>query len=241
MKQEEVINQAYKSVYFFSFYYKMKKLSSTILFIIFIISALFIIAISFYLYHNSKHHPIITFVIPTIGRPTLSRTINSLKKLNNRNWKAVIVFDGIEPNIIKDDDRITIIKTDKKEGKDKNSAGNVRNKAYKYIHTEWIGFVDDDDTLNSHYIDYLLKYNNMYDLDVLIFRMIYENGKILPKLGDNDFKESEVGISFCLRKDIAVKNPFIPSKIEDFVLLDKLRSKNKTIFISDYIGYNVGM
>jgi glycosyltransferase involved in cell wall biosynthesis len=200
-----------------------------------------------YVYHNENHNenyenkPIITFVIPTIGRPTLTRTINSLKKLNNKNWKAIIVFDGIEPNIIKDDDRITIIRLDKKEGKDKNSAGNVRNKAYEHVDTEWIGFVDDDDTLNPQYIDYLVNLENTHDLDVLIFRMIYEDGKVLPKHGDHDFKESEVGISFCLRRQLAIENPFVPSKIEDFVLLDKLRSKHKKILISEYIGYNVGM
>ena len=222
----------------------MKKL--VLLTILTILAFLCYLCYLYYSYDNTynnrirnRNESIITFVIPTIGRTTLSRTINSLKQLNNKNWKAIVVFDGIEPNIVKDDDRITIIRLDKKEGKDKNSAGNVRNKAYEYVDTEWIGFVDDDDTLNPQYIDYLL---NLHDeLDVLIFRMVYEDGKVLPKHGDRDFKESEVGISFCLRRELAIENPFVPSKIEDFVLLDKLRSKHKKIMISEYIGYNVGM
>ena len=38
---------------------------------------------------------IITFIIPTIGRLSLNDTINSLINLENKNWKALIIFDGI--------------------------------------------------------------------------------------------------------------------------------------------------
>lgn len=41
----------------------------------------------------------ITFIIPTIGRETLGLSISSLLKQDTQNWKAIIVFDGIEPNI----------------------------------------------------------------------------------------------------------------------------------------------
>lgn len=98
-----------------------------------------------------EHNCLITFVIPTIGRETLKRTINSLKNLNIFNWKAVIVFDGIDPNIKDEDERIKIIKLEKKLGEGRNSAGNVRNHAYQFVDTPWIGFVDDDDTLNKYY------------------------------------------------------------------------------------------
>ena len=37
----------------------------------------------------------ITFIIPTIGRQTLPRTIQSLKNLQNSNWKAIVIFDAI--------------------------------------------------------------------------------------------------------------------------------------------------
>ena len=39
---------------------------------------------------------IITFIIPTIGRLSLNDTINSLINLENKNWKALIIFDGIK-------------------------------------------------------------------------------------------------------------------------------------------------
>lgn len=183
--------------------------------------------------------PLITFIIPTIGRSTLTKSIESLKKLNFKNWRAVVVFDGIEPNIKEYDNRIKIVKLNKKVGQGRNSAGNVRNYGYNFVNTEWVGFLDDDDTLNPYYIDYL--YNDLLqdDIDVLIFRMIYNCGKILPMPEDNDFKINEVGISFCLKTELAKKFLFIPSGTEDFELLDRLRSNGYNIVISDYIGYNV--
>ena len=58
----------------------------------------------------------ITFIIPTIGRETLIIAINSLFGLNSSNWNAIIIFDGVKKNINIDDERITIIELEKKEG-----------------------------------------------------------------------------------------------------------------------------
>lgn len=48
---------------------------------------------------NINNEAIVTFIIPTIGRDTLSKTIDSLINQTNPNWKAIIVFDGIPSNI----------------------------------------------------------------------------------------------------------------------------------------------
>lgn len=189
--------------------------------------------------YKSYNKPLITFIIPTIGRLTLKRTLDSLKKLNNKNWRAIVVFDGVDPNIIEDDNRINIIKHEKKIGDGYNGAGNVRNYSYQFVDTPWVGFVDDDDTLNEYYIDQLEKEINRKDIDVLIFRMIYENGQILPKPGDIDFKKEEVGISFCLKTSIAKEFLFTPNQFEDYNLLNKLRENKKKIGMSEYIAYNV--
>lgn len=192
-------------------------------------------------YNNSNNsNPIITFVIPSIGRPTLKRTVESLKKLNVKNWKAIIIFDRVEPNLEEDDPRIKMVKLEKKLGEGRNSAGNVRNFAYQFIDTPWIGFVDDDDTLNPYYIDHLQKESNDSDLDVIIFRMIYEGGLVLPPPEDKDFEMNKVGISFCLKSDVAKQFLFVPNGAEDFYLLDNLRANQKKILMSEYIGYNVG-
>ena len=38
----------------------------------------------------------ITFIIPTIGRDTLLNSINSLFNQTIKEWKAIIIFDGIK-------------------------------------------------------------------------------------------------------------------------------------------------
>ena len=65
----------------------------------------------------------ITFIIPTIGRKTLIKSIKSLQNQTNQNWNAIIIFDGIKSNININDPRIKIIEIDKK-GRDKNPVRN---------------------------------------------------------------------------------------------------------------------
>ena len=39
---------------------------------------------------------LVTFIIPTIGRDSLQMAINSLYQQTIWDWKAIIIFDGIE-------------------------------------------------------------------------------------------------------------------------------------------------
>jgi hypothetical protein len=95
------------------------------------------------------------------------------------------------------------------------------------------------DTLNPDYIDTLSHELETQTIDVLIFRMIYKDKRVYPLPGATDFEVGYVGISFCLKTPLAKEFLFVPSAIEDFDLLDRLRSAKKVIRISDYIGYNV--
>jgi len=38
---------------------------------------------------------LVTFIIPTIGRDTLQRSIDCLLEQTIQEWKAIIIFDGI--------------------------------------------------------------------------------------------------------------------------------------------------
>jgi glycosyltransferase involved in cell wall biosynthesis len=91
----------------------------------------------------------ITFIIPTINRHTLSRTIDCLINQTNPNWKAIVVFDGVKCEKYLDP-RIKSLSIEKM-GK-QNFAGLVRNQAINMVDTEWIGFVDDDDTISYDYV-----------------------------------------------------------------------------------------
>ena len=116
----------------------------------------------------------ITFIIPTIGRDTLIATIQSIADQTCNKWNAIIVFDGVPPTIKIDDYRFQILHIDKMERPpdQMNSAGYVRNYGIKFATTEWVAFVDDDDTIRNTYVETFLQETATYDTEVIIFRMV---------------------------------------------------------------------
>lgn len=188
---------------------------------------------------------LITFIIPTINRSTLINTLESLEKQTDPNWKAICVFDNIIPgdNIklkLESDSRFKYIVLSEKLGKDRNSAGMVRNIGIEKADTEWIGFVDDDDTLTPYYVQRLKEELVVSpDIECIIFRMCLDNN-IFPTTNAIDFEKGQVGISFCYKLKLFNENlKFIPDSFEDFLLLNRIRSNKKNILISPYITYLV--
>lgn len=196
----------------------------------------------------------ITFIIPTIGRSSLIDTIDSLYNLKSIEWRVIIIFDGIkddnlckkifekyETNILK---KIKIIETIHKIGNEsnRNSAGLVRNIGIESIDfiTEWIGFVDDDDTLSCDYICNLKKELSIKsNIEICIFRMMYENGYVLPTKYDRNLLKGKVGISFAIKWNIANKYFFTNNPFEDFLYLKDLQSRGFKIVISSYVSYYI--
>ena len=187
---------------------------------------------------NLPSDAFVTFIIPTIGRETLPQTLKSLINQTDINWKAIVIFDGISSTIESPDSRIKIIEL----GKGTNSAGLVRNYGIKFVDTEWIAFVDDDDSVSCNYVNILkneiLEYN---DADLIIFRMMLGNSTtILPLLETDTFHGSLVGISFAVKKKLFEEGHlFEPSPGEDYYYLDGARTKNYKIMISPHITYFV--
>ena len=187
-----------------------------------------------------SNKPLVTFIIPTIGRTTLSKTLNCLITQSNPNWKAIVIFDGIYPTIQNTDPRIRIIESPKL-GQGINSAGLVRNYGITFADTEWVAFVDDDDNLSRRYVDIFLEESSAYTLaDIIIFRMEAYKDCILPKFSTETFYFQEVGISFAVKKKVFDEgHVFIPHPGEDFVYLDEARNKKYNIMISPYVTYFV--
>jgi len=198
----------------------------------------------------------ITFIIPTIGRPSIRTTIESLYSQTDVRWRAIIVFDGIPISTIFGDDeldsgldkRIQVLEI-KKSGVHINSAGLVRNAGIRSCLTDWVAFVDDDDILSSRYVETFYKEIHEYpQIDVLLFRMYVEKPSylnpdcfILPELNTEDFYWRKTGISFALRTSIFIERGiwFEPSEEEDYLFLDGLRRRRFSIMISPYIRYFV--
>jgi glycosyltransferase involved in cell wall biosynthesis len=181
--------------------------------------------------------PIITFIIPTIGRETLSRTVQSLLNQTNKNWKCIIVYDGIEPHKF-EDGRILVIKSEKMGGfgQHHGNAGLVRNEGIKLVTTEWIGFVDDDDTIHPQYVETLE--NNYREYDLVIWRMKYENGLIIPRLTNSNIYYGNVGISFSYKNK---GNYFFEKNWdgEDFTFVNNLLNDKFKYIITSSVYYNV--
>lgn len=198
---------------------------------------------------HSNSDAIITFIIPTIGRHTLINSIKSIENQTIKNWKAIIIFDGYFPTdtnlliSLNNDNRFLPIYIDKtgQKGIVHNSAGKVRNIGMSLVKTEWIGFLDDDDTLLPTYTSKLLEEVRLNPIaDVIIFRML-EAAKFLitPSLENSKLVVGNVGISFCLKTKLVPGFNFEQSEVEDFTLINKLNNSNIKMIISPYITYLV--
>ncbi len=187
----------------------------------------------------------ITVIIPTIGRKTLVRSLNSLLNQHCGDWLALVGIDNVHLDITKlpQDKRITYIQFEKKLGGGSNHGGAVRNALINMATTEWVCFLDDDDTFRPTYISIFIEEKKLNpNANCIIFKMSFEPSdtrRVLPEV--DAVKPSNIGISFAL--DVAFireKNIyFIPGSLEDFVLVKSLEDARGIIHFSKHIVYNV--
>jgi hypothetical protein len=190
---------------------------------------------------NTNINPIITFIIPTIGRESLILTLNSLFSQTNENWNALIIFDNVGSNIKVNDSRVNILEYKNRKFKYENNAGHVRNFGLNHVKTQWVGFVDDDDTIDKHYIINLENDKERHPtVDCVIFRMV-DKQIILPEIDDKMFYKNFVGISFAINYKVykETKIKFKSELCEDFKFLDEIRRNKLKILISKHINYYV--
>ena len=192
-------------------------------------------------YRDGK--PKITFIIPSLGRDTLKRTIDSIIALNNPNWKVIIIMDGVPcPYNIEDKykSKIMVMNIPKIGEKDGNGhAGKVRNRGILKCDTEWVAFLDDDDTISSDYIDKALEeIKKDSKVDCIVFRML-KRQRIIPRPDTRQLIPNDVGISFIVKTDIVIKNPFIQGGGEDYTFLKNLYDKKYNINLSKHLTYFV--
>lgn len=192
----------------------------------------------------------IIFIIPTIGRDSLKNSINSLLNLKgNYIWKAIIIFDGIKNNLVNYDNNNNLIflEINKCGNIDiKNNSGLVRNKGIEFILknkiiSKYISFLDDDDTLNPNFIINLYNEEKIFDFECIIFRMMYNNFKIVPHQLTTKIERKNIGISIALKYDLIENNNFrfINHPYEDYIFINKIKYNKKKILISKYVNYFV--
>ena len=197
--------------------------------------------------------PLVTFIVPSIGRETLPRALRSIDAQTDRAFLAILVMDGCEaPACAADFSWLRVIYNPVRTGV-RNHAGAVRNLAIAEADTEWVAFLDDDDTLSPRYVEMLAAELFLAagapdpQPDAVVFRMMIDaGGGVLPPPGAADFFECGVGISFAARRmpvclGGAEEFRFVPGSTEDFKALDALRRNKAAILMSCRVAYFVRM
>lgn len=181
---------------------------------------------------------LITFIIPSINRPTLDNTIQSLLNQTNPNWKCFVLYDGVDGKKFTDP-RIETFKLEKlgNKGERHGNAGLVRNEGIKMCDTEWVGFLDDDDTIHEDYVKTLFEKYDTYDF--VVWRMKTIDGKIFPELSRNNLIKNRVGISISFKSKIPNMLFDNNDDGEDFEFVDKLQNTTDNFIITPEIYYNI--
>lgn len=200
----------------------------------------------------------INIIIPSINRNTLKYTIDSLLKQTNSDWECWVGFDGFEKGEIDEktlinDERVHYLYFPSQNNVNKHSEkpGLVRNLIIESISNNrpWIGFVDDDDMLEKHYVE-LVKFeieNRQFDSCVFRMRSDIGNTKITPSFlnmtmsKNYQIEENDIGISFIVNKKYITENniKFSDKKIEQYHFLNDIKERGGKIYISNFLSYNV--
>jgi len=198
---------------------------------------------------SSLDKSVVTFIVPSKGRESIYRTIESLINQTDDRWEAVIIFDGGEQpeslvaNVSYLSDPRIHTYTMPKVG-EQNFAAVLRNYGMSKGSSEWLAFVDDDDVLSFEYVARLWEESGLDPLvETIIFRMsgIY-SGKlcIYPPESHAMFQLHYVGISFAVKRSVFEAGYwFQPSITEDFEMLKTIFDAQKKMVISPYVTYHV--
>jgi glycosyltransferase involved in cell wall biosynthesis len=174
----------------------------------------------------------ITLLVPTAGRPSLRRALDSLLAQSDGDWHAIVIGDGRAPEVPADE-RIRGLEVPKI-----GHPGLVRNKALPLVTTPWTGFLDDDDRLTPDYVRRLRA--EAAGADVVIFRMSHPQLGVLPR--EDVVRHGNVGISFAARTELLRETPFRADFVasnEDFELLHDLAVRGARIHFSPCCVYLV--
>ena len=189
--------------------------------------------------------PLVTFIIPSKGRPTINDTIESLLAQADQRWNAVIVFDGDQVDVHYPSDPRIKAYTIPKVGQANHGAA-LRNYGMSQAPgSEWFAFVDDDDVLAPDYVARLLEEVHLNPLvETIIFRMSRAfpgaDAHVLPPKDHDMFQVGFVGISFAIRSKLFQAGlGFQPSGLEDFEFLERIHNRHAKMVISPYVAYYV--
>lgn len=115
----------------------------------------------------------VSVVIPSIGRPSLQKSVASAKVQIHHNVEIIVIDDSADQKIAISE--VKVIKTGGNKG-----VSFSRNLGFKYSSSEFIAFLDDDDTWEPNHLLLNLDYLKKLSLDFVI-SSANVNGAIRPK------------------------------------------------------------
>lgn len=189
-----------------------------------------------------SYQGLVTFIIPTVGRQTLLRAVESVRVQTDLDWSCMVLGDGLDPSTLFEYDDITCHALPHY-----HHEATVRNAGIDMAETEWVAFLDDDDTVDEHYVAWLREDietlsgdSQVNSPDVVIFR------QVLPRpteLGDTiipagpEIVWGNVGISYAVKREWARAYPFKRSRHEDLLQLVALEAAGANIHFSNRLAY----
>jgi hypothetical protein len=163
--------------------------------------------------------PLLTVLLPTLGRDTLGRAIQSVR------CQTVECELAVEVDL-------------RGEG-----AGPMLNRLLERVTTPWVSTFADDDTLEPHFAEMLAAQDQAADL--IVFQMRYAGGCVLPTVTDPAWlRFGEVGCSYAVKTSVArrygwIAEPCTNNLAEDWEMIRSVRDNGGVIRIVPEVAYRV--
>jgi len=176
--------------------------------------------------------PFVAIIIPTLGRSSLQRAIDSLNRQTDKDWTGLVMFDGIKspksPN-----KKIQFFDCEKQRG-----AGSVRNQLLELFYqskimSKWIAFLDDDDEFKNTYVE-KLKTHSKKDVDVVLFSFLKGRTSV-PSPKTTELIRHNVGISYAVRTTFLLKHTILfeeKRRMEDYEFIHECEKQGANVFIT---------
>lgn len=210
----------------------------------------------------------ITVILPSFARDTLNRSLYSLIHQTNPNWKCQLGLDGYSaparsgsqfilssgqpvPFPLAEDPRINLTYIPKKLGNKfyrqpetgNGQGGLVRNILIDKVDTEWITFLDDDDTFHPEAIQRCYDEIASNDFDCCILKRAYDPQyqQVIPPRGCTELELGKVSTSFLVKADFLRKHQivFVNDKFEDYIYAKMIEASGGKIYFSEHVTYHV--